>query len=81
MFSGKIYFTSNDGSQIKLVYQLTLDTLELKKGKGTDYVLSWKSKVVFNSKLKSLYTAFLHSIKSSEYRIGIKFDKDPLVVA
>ena len=46
MFSGKIYFTSNDGSQNNFVYQLTLDTLELKKGKGTDYVLSWKSEGV-----------------------------------
>ena len=27
-----------------------------------------------------LYTAFLHSIKLSWYRIGIKFDKDPLAV-
>ena len=79
-FLGKIYFTSNDGSPNTFVYQLTLDTLELKKDKGTDYVLSWKSKGVFNSKLKSLYTAFLNSIKLSEYRIGIKFDIDPLVV-
>ena len=35
-------------------------------------------KRVYNSKLKPLYTAFLHSIKLSEYRIGLKFDKDPL---
>ena len=54
-FLGRIYFTSNDGSQNTFVYQSTLDTLELRKYKGTDYVL--------NSKLKSLYTAFLHSIK------------------
>ena len=27
-----------------------------------------------------LYTVFLHSIKLSEYRMGIKFDKDPLVI-
>ena len=39
-----------------------------------------KSKGVNNSKLKLLYTAFLHSIKLSGYRIGIKFDKDPLAV-
>ena len=44
------------------VYQPTLDTLKLKKDKGTDYVLSWKSNGVYNSKLKPLYTAFLHSI-------------------
>ena len=51
-----------------------------KKNKGTDYILSWKSKGVYNSKLKPLYTAFLHSIKLSEYKIGIKFDKDLLAV-
>ena len=45
-------------------YQPTLDMLEeLKKEKsidygGTDYVLSWKSERVYNSKLKPIYTAF-----------------------
>ena len=65
------YFTSNDGSQNSYVYQTTLDMLEFKKEKCTDYVLSWKSNGVFNSKLKPSYTAILHSIKLSEYRIGI----------
>ena len=60
---GRIYFKSNEGSQNVYVYQPTLDNLDLKKDKGTDYVLSWKSKGVFNSKLKPLYTAFLHRIK------------------
>ena len=59
------------------VYQLTLDTLELKNDKVADYVLSWKSKVVFNSNLTPLYTTFLNSRKFSEYRIGRKFDKYP----
>ena len=27
-------------------------TRELKKGKGTEYILSWKSKGVYNSKVK-----------------------------
>ena len=54
--------------------------LEFKKEKCTDYVLSWKSNGVFNSKLKPFYTTILHSIKLSEHRIGIKFDKDPLAV-
>ena len=53
-------------------------TLELTK--GTDYVISWKSRGVFNSKLKPLFTAFFNSIKLSEYRTGIKFDKDHLAV-
>ena len=35
---------------------------------------------VYNSKLKPLYTAYLHSIKLSGYGIEIKFDKDPLAV-
>ena len=30
--------------------------------------------------LKSLYTAFLHSVKPSKYRIGIKIDEDLLAV-
>ena len=43
-------------------------------------MLSCKSKVVFNSKPNPLYNAFLHRIKLSEYKIGIKFDKDPLSI-
>ena len=45
-FLGRIYFTSIDGSQNTFVYQPTIDTLELKTNKSTDYVLSWKSKEV-----------------------------------
>ena len=75
-----MYFTSNDRSQNTFYYQPTLDTLEFKKYKDTDYVLSSKSKGVYNSKLKSSYTAFLHSIKLSEYRMQKKFHKDPLAV-
>ena len=35
---------------------------------------------MYTSELKSLYTAFLHSIKLSGYRMGIKAGKDPLAV-
>ena len=66
--------TNDDGSQTNTWY------VTIKKEKGTDYVLSWKSKEVNTSKIKPLYTAFLHSINHSGYRIGIKFDKDPLAV-
>ena len=72
----RIYFTSNGGSQNTFFYQPTLATLELKKYEGIDYVLSWKSKGVYNSKLKPLHTALLHSIKLSGYKMGIKFDED-----
>ena len=39
-FLGRICFTRNDGSQNTFIYQPTVGTLELKKDKGTDYVLS-----------------------------------------
>ena len=77
-FLGRIFFTSNDGSQNTFVYQPTLDSLELKKDEGTDYVLRWKSNNVCNSKLKSSYIASLYSIKRSGYKMGIEFNKDPL---
>ena len=35
-------------------------------------------KGLYTSTLKALYTAFFHSINFSRYRMGIKFDKDPL---
>ena len=35
---------------------------------------------MYTSNLKPLYTAFLHSIKRSRYKMGIKFDKNCLVV-
>ena len=57
------------------VYQPTLDMLELKKDKGTNYVLSWKSEGVHTSKFQPLYAAFLHSMKLSGYRMGIKFEQ------
>ena len=59
------------------IYRPTLDTLKLKKDNSTDYVFSWKSNGVYNSKLKSLYTGFLNSIKLSGYKMVIKFDKGP----
>ena len=43
-FWGRIYFTSNHGSRNRYVYQPKIYALELKIGKGTDYVLNWKSK-------------------------------------
>ena len=48
--------------QVMMDLKKTVDTLELEKDKGTDYVLSWILKAVYSSKLKPLYTAFLHGI-------------------
>lgn len=48
--------------------------------KGTVFVVGWKSEGVYTSKLTPLYTALLHRIKLSGYRIIIKFDNSVLVV-
>ena len=54
--------------------------LELKKDKGIDYVLSWKSKGICTFKLTLLYTTFLNNTKFFGYRAGIKLDNRVLVV-
>ena len=56
-FLSKIIF-GNDGSQNMFLYQPTLNKIEPVKDKATNYVLSWKSKWVYASKLKPLYTVF-----------------------
>ena len=71
-----IKFFCDDGSENMFVYQPIFDTLELKKDKGTDYVVSWKSKGVYTSKPKPLYTAFFHSIRISANKVEIKLTID-----
>ena len=71
---------NDDGFRNMFVYQLVLNTSELKEYKGIDCVLSWKSKGVYTSKLKALYTAFLNSINLSGYRIRLQFDNGILAI-
>ena len=44
---GRIYFTSDDGSQIMFLYQPIFNKLGLKKDKNTEYIIGWKSKGIF----------------------------------
>ena len=78
----KAYFHSKNffGSNNKFVYQPTFNTLELKKEKGTDYVIGWKSKALIESRLLPVYGPFLPNISYFGYRIGIQFNNTPLVV-
>ena len=77
---GKNFF-GNDGFQNMFVYQLTfINTLNLRKGKGTDNVVGWKSKDLFEVKLLSLHGAFLCKTKYFAYQIRIQFNNTPLVV-
>ena len=52
----------------------------MKKDKGTDYVIDWKSKGLFESKLLPLHVAFLPNIKYFGYKIGMQFNNTRLVV-
>ena len=62
------------------VYQPTVNKLEFKKDKGTDYIFSWKSRGEFTFKRKPLYAGFLRSKKLSEYKVRTKFEKDCLAL-
>ena len=56
------------GLKICFVYQPPLNALELKMGKGTEYIIGWKSKGLHNSKLIALHGAFLPNV----HFLGIK---------
>ena len=60
---GRIYFTSNDGSKNRFVYQPIFYVVELKIEKRIEYINGWKSKSVYNSKLVALNGAFLPNLK------------------
>ena len=61
-------------------YQPTFTVLELKVDKGTEYVISWKSKDLNRFKVLSLHGAFLPSIKYFVHKIVIQFNNTTLVV-
>ena len=77
---GRIYFTSNDGYQNMFACQPTFNVLELKNDKPTEYIISWKSKRLYKSKLIALHGAFLPNIKYFKNKIGIQFNSTPLVI-
>ena len=45
--------------------------VRVKKGKSADYVIGWKSKDLFESKLLTLHDTFLSNIKHFGRKIGI----------
>ena len=40
------------------VYQPTFNVLELEVDKYTEYIIGWKSKGLYNSKLRALHSVF-----------------------
>ena len=79
-FLGRIYFTIVDGSQNMFFYQPTFNVLELKNDKGTEYIISWKSKGIYDSKLIVLIGALLPNVKYFRNKIEIQFNSTPLVI-
>ena len=53
-----MYFISDDRFQKIFVYQATFNTIKYKNMR-TEYVISWKSEGVYNSKLIPLNSDFL----------------------
>ena len=79
-FLGRIYFTIVDGSQNMFFYQPTFNVLELKNDEGTEYIISWKSKGIYDSKLMVLIGALLPNVKYFKNKIEIQFNSTPLVI-
>ena len=78
-FLERMYFTSDDGSQNMFLYQPTFNVLEFKNSKSTEYIISCKSKGIFNSKLITLYGAFFY-VTENILKIGIQFNSTSSVI-
>ena len=85
---GRIYFPSTDGNvrnvpstQNVLVQQPKFNVLQLKKiDKGTEYIIGWKSKGLYNSKLIALDGASLPTAKYFWGKLGMQFNNTPSVI-
>ena len=62
------------------VYQPTFNTLDLKEDKTTEYIIVWKSKGLFKSRIEPLYKTFVPNIKRSEHKIRIQFNNASLAL-
>ena len=62
------------------VYQPTFNVLELEVDKYTEYITGWKSKGLYNSKLRALHSVFLPNVKYFANKIGIQFNNTLLVL-
>ena len=62
------------------VYQWTFGALDLKKNKGADYIIPWKSKRLFKSRFNPLCNAFFLNVKLFELKMEIQFNSTTLAV-
>ena len=75
-FLGRLYFTSNDGSQMMLIYQTTFTTINTR----TEYIISWRSKGLYTTKLTPINTDILPNIVYFNRKIALKLNSTPLIL-
>ena len=75
---GRIYFTSDDRFQNVFVDEPTFTMIKY-KNTSAEYVISWKSKAVYNSKPITLNSSFLLNIKYFFIK-GLQFNNTSLVI-
>ena len=73
-FIGKDTF-GDKGFQNIFVYHTRIITIELKEDNDTNYIISWKSKGLYNSKSTPSDTAFLHKVKHFRYEMEKRIQK------
>ena len=78
-FLGRLYFTSDDGLQNLFVYQPTFSVTKY-LNTSTEYIISWRSKGIYNTKLIPIKNNSLPNIKYFNKKISLQFDYIPLVV-
>ena len=78
-FLGRLYFTSNDGSQMMFVYQTTFTTNKYHNTR-TEYIISWRSKGLYTTKLAPINTDILHNIVYFNRKIALKLNSTPLIL-
>ena len=61
-FLGRIYFTSDDRLKNMFIYQATFNVVKY-LNTSTEYIISWKSKGVYNTKLIPIKNDSLPKIK------------------
>ena len=78
-FLGRIDFTSDDGLQNMFVYQPTYNAIKYLNN-SSEYIITWRSKGVYNAKLIPIKNHSLPTIKYLNKKIQLQFDYTPLVV-
>ena len=76
-----IFFQTEYVLQVMMiVYQPIFYVLELKFDKNAEYIISQKSKRIYNSKIIALHGAFLPNLKYFRHKIGIQYSSSLLFI-